>query len=78
MECLDSERDWPWVEPIRQTTTNAKNEWWDNKLKTHFDLFTKFIWLIYILVMKYNKLNCFVGEPQGNKFHSKMREEERR
>ena len=77
MECLDSERDWPWVEPMRQTT-NAKNEWWDNKLTIHFYLFTKFSWLIYILVMKYNKLNTFVGEPQGNKFHGKMREEKRR
>ena len=62
MEFLDSERDWPWVEPMRQTT-NAKNEWWDNKLNILFYLFTKFIWLIYIVVVKYNKLNSFVGEP---------------
>ena len=62
---------------MRQTT-NAKKEWWDNKLKIQFYLFTKFIWLIYILVMKYNKLNTFAGEPQGNKFQGKMREGERR
>ena len=62
---------------MRQTT-NAKNEWWDNKLNVLFYLFTKFIWLIYILVVKYNELDTFVEEPQGNKFQGKIREEERR
>ena len=47
-------------DPMRQTI-NASNEWWDKKLKM-FCLFIKFIWLIYILIIEYGKLDTLVRE----------------